>query len=173
MENATEPAMGDPAHGTAPLLPWALIPPGMAALIRDKVNRLEAEARTVGPDRVRAAQIDAEVAAALAFAWDLAEVGARSRCREAQWAADSDRAVAASEVPETDAEREARVGRAAAFYDIARAEEVTAASSRRAARLRAETLSDRALRATFGPLESAPDINHPAVEEKPDEPELD
>ena len=42
-----------------------------------------------------------------------------------------------------------------------------------AARLRAETLSDRALRATFGPLESAPDINHPAVEEKPDDPDLD
>ncbi len=76
-------------------------------------------------------------------------------------------------MPETDAEREARMGRAVAFYDIARAEEVTAASRRRAARLRAETLSDRALRATFGPPESAPDINHPAVEEKPDEPDLD
>jgi hypothetical protein len=159
-----EPAL--PAHGTAPLSPWALIPPGMAALIRDKVNRLEAEARTVGPDRVRAAQIDAEVAAALAFAWDLAEVGARSRCREAQWAADSDRAVAAAEVPETDAEREARHRRAAAFCDIARAEEVTAASSRREARHRAETLSDRALRATFGPPETCSDINPPGTEEK-------
>jgi hypothetical protein len=170
------PDLPAPAPPVDPGSPWKLVPPGMAALIRDKVSRLEAESRTVGPDMVRAAQIDAEIAAALAFAWDLAEVGARSRCREAQWAADSDRAAAAAEVPETDAEREARMERAEAFYEIARAEEVTAASSRRAARLRAETLSDRALRATFGPPDSAPDINHLAVEEKPresDEPDLD
>ena len=164
MGDPTEPA--PPAPPVDPGSPWKLVPPNMAALIRDKVSRLEAESRTVGPDVVRAAQIDAEIAAALAFAWDLAEVGARSRCREAQWAADSDRAAADSEVPETDAERDARVERAAAFYEIARAEEVTAASSRRAARLRAEAMSDRALRATFGPPEICSHINLPGTEEK-------
>ena len=49
---------------------------------------------------------------------------------------------------ETDAERDCGWS-ARRFYEIARAEEVTAASSRRPARLRAEAMSDRALRATF------------------------